>query len=1707
MQKLLDLIRYNLIARIFVHIFIFNFFCLQTFGMFATQPVNRSRVLCDPKLACICNSPKTSVSFSFLDNDFILSYSDNGYSETFSKNDTVFNGERYILNLGNSGSFLIDELAKKVYCYNLLTSTSLSFSAIGCSLMIDELICDGLITLLADNVCITGVLSSSEGSIINALGNIENFGTIDAPQVMMISEQIHHSGRITGKNVSLNADMAEFKDNSITVATEHLGIKSQNIDVELSSLVSKNISIAGETFEATSSVINSEENFVFNEKHIRLKEQCELSVGKLADIHSERFSIYESKVEADDIALALSSVGESFANHGGEISASNDVVISAKGSILNEHGKIESRNLLKLICSKASNIDESLLEGGTVHIVANNAVNHKSLIRSLLGDTTIKLKIKDDKFIPNSYVHTTSHGKLIGSPEDKFTGERFANINTKFPRPKQQAQKSDPQTSSTTTDSNDNPKSGVAPSDSSSPNSSETQDDVDNKKEIGSFLNYSGEIISAGELFLKGSGSLYNVVDSTIDVSKNLTISFYGKILNKSRSTIKSKQDIDMLAKMGITYCENGFIDARNINIEAREIGFDEFSAINGFGKLQTKSDKLINRGKLHLEKGIDIAYGWFDNSGYIFSKDDISMSVLKEYANKSFTNQNGEIYTDKNISIESVNVEFCGKIKARDLLYKFYCPAVKQYTFLINTNVECAHAVYDFGVADLIVNTDLDLMTATEFIVGGFYNEAVIKAKAPLTIKAKFIQNGYEHNLPSNIQNFNGYNLAKNEFDFQNNTDLSVEKSDNIYIRPEKSDCNATIVCEDILTFDADELLYNSGTIESAKKIVLNGNKVQTGWATWDERTLQLPFVQGAQRKYKCHDGVFDFPYDFYTPQKSIIRSYGDIEINCNKFISSFGNVHIFGGLKANIGTLFLNYAGDIMIGNDSLIRTKEFVNTIGTMATNDAGLQYWKISAATTDPATLLCNGKLEIEASKYFKNRASYLSSTGDMLLNGKVATGLLNGIDSKFVNESVGTEYCRMYTISGVDVSTTSHRCIGIKCGSSTTTTYWWQEINELVKNNVIRSAISSAQSVIEQGFAGATNTGVIDAQTIHAKAIGDLGFSHGDRSRLQFTSKQSNDKVIKIEHAVNKSDLFSDYLFSNQANDDVKIPFVIINDGSVSDDELKQSKPAMTIPEYEQMMYREMLRNYSTARLSDMPTFEAGTILAAQNSKEIGSPVILPHFENTATVMSLIQPQDVKAGIYFRPYKYEEKYFGQITLFPELYLSETSLHNVLRDSYGAMHAEQDIQVETTGHFAATASMSSGDQTYIKAKSATIETQTFDKHTVTSKRFSSASGCGLLGSKTTGIKTQWEKLTASRSPVLITTGKGLGICLQKGETAKFQGIVANLQGGLHVKNGSFVLTPLMVTDVSANENGSYVIPEYLKTILDVNGDVELDVDVFENTGSEIHATGKMKIKANQVAQAVLSHEYLANESYGSSQSFFSSKVRHEKCYAQKVVMPVMTADDIDIKSTGRIDLEGLITSENDIKLLAHGDISMASRAFYQTMDYSEKLSGPFTNARVRRFFENPQIAPNIVRANGDFILNTLENYYATGVQAEIIGRKTVNAKNVISRPLKVRQRNEIISEVTNLSIGLPASVLNASFSMQFSDAGKQLLSQHPMYQAVDSLFCSKSQAHRASALANVGLATHDTFKTISEALANSGGNFTSRTALELAAKFFN
>ena len=392
-------------------------------------------------------------------------------------------------------------------------------------------------------------------------------------------------------------------------------------------------------------------------------------------------------------------------------------------------------------------------------------------------------------------------------------------------------------------------------------------------------------------------------------------------------------------------------------------------------------------------------------------------------------------------------------------------------------------------------------------------------------------------------------------------------------------------------------------------------------------------------------------------------------------------------------------------------------------------------------------------------------------------------------------------------------------------------------------------------------------------------------------------------------------------------------------------------------------------------------------------------------------------------------------------------------------------------------------------------------------MTHQNFASAQGGSILGSKTTGIKTKWERLITAREPVIITTGKGLGICLQKGGTAEFKGVIGKLGGGYEVKNGSVKLTPLMVNEVSVNENGSYVIPEYLKTVLAVDGDTDLDIDVFENTGSEIRSTGKLKIKAESVMQSVCEQGYKANESYGASQSFFSSRSRHEVCYATKFSIPVMTAEEMTLETVRNIDLEGLVTTEKDLKMAAGGDISLASKAFYQKLYYEESLSGIITNAEMERYLSKPQIAPCVVRTGGDYIVEALGNYYQTGVHSKILGNKTVHAKNIISKPLRVKQSDTIYGyDMENITIGLPSYMTQPSFILQFSNEGNRILNQHPLFQAFSDLFRSGSSAQKTSAFVKAGVEVYGLVKSVSDIMANSNDGLTAQKTGGIIAKLF-
>ncbi len=1705
MQKILEILKRSLLAKLCLQIFILNFFCMQTFGMIAVYGPPRSYG--EDKRVYICNKPEVDISFDFIEDDFRLSYISEGQQESLSKKDGIFDGERYVFNFGENVCLSVDEIERKIFCHKLLASSSISFSVGAGSLMLYEILCGSFMNLKADNIGILGLVSASQGLVFNVLSSLENLGTIDSLEVSITSKRTKNFGKVIGKNVTVNSTDIELNENSVIGASENLDLKSKEMTADKASIAAKQTAIDAEKFELSSSVLNVTDKLIFQGAAFRLKDQSAVKVGSEVQINAKGFTNYESRFEAGDLKFSVGT----FLNAGGEIFSWKDAYIKGQKNIKNTSGKIEARRNLGLSGEKLVNAGDSLIEGGFVKINADNAINLESIIRSLMGDIGANLKIVDGEFVSNKYALSNAKNTLLKIPEDEFKGKRYFKRQSKYPNSEKNESNDSDQDQFK---KNSNKEKGKGKEESEDQENDQTTEDqkkedgedkqkeeakADDNKEIGSFLNYSGEIISAAKLRINGSGSLYNVVDSIIESQEDMRLSFFGNIHTKSRSEIKSQKDIDMLAKIGIIYFENGKLEALNSKLESSDFCVDEFSEISERGKLTSISKKFVNKGNIDVEDDIDLRYGQFDNSGDILSKKNIEIRELTDFDSgaRSFTNQNGEINSKNKLTIESINVPFKGKLRTKEYEYKLIDSNTKGLIYFIDNNVECDRATYDYGVGVLKVNKDIVLKNPTTFLSGGFYNKAVITALSKLKIKSQIFQNGYEHNEKDKIKNFNGYNLKESECDFRKTNKVLVDSDDIIYIRQNKLISKAAILGEDELEFEAENYLYNSGTIESKKKIILNGRKIQTGWAVWEERNLQLPFVKGIQQKYNVHDGVFDFPYDFYMPQKSIIRSYGDMEINCDKFISSFGNVKVDKRLDTNISGLFLNYAGNLMLGKDSHIIAKEFINTIGSIATNEKNGRYWKIATATTDPAALLCDGELKIDVDSYFKNKASYLSAVGNIYLNGTQADDL-NGFDSRFVNESMGTEYSRMYTISGKDNSKTTKRYIGIKCYSNETTTCWWQDINETVKDKVLRGAISGAQKIVMQGFDRATNVGVIDAQSIEAINIGDQGFSHGNNERLRFSAQQSEDRKVTVEGAINGSDLFSDYLFENPVTDEIQIPFAIIDDGKISEEDLVKAKPAMTIPEYARMMYRELLKNYSTARLSDMPTFEAGARLAENNTQGQETAINLPHFSKAATKMFTIKPEDVKTGVYFRPYRYTDKYCGQITLFPEMYLSDVSLHSVLRDPYGAMHSEEDISVDTRGNFDATASMASGGRTEIKAKNVNFETKTYDRHTVTYQHFESATGGSVLGtkggsfksSKTTGTKTKWERLITAREPVIISTGKGLGICLQEGETAEFKGVIGNLVGGYEVEKGNVKLTPLMVDEVSVSENGSYVIPEYLKTVLEVDGDMDLDIDVFENTGSEIRSTGKMRIKAKDINQLVCEQRYMSNESYKASQTWSLSRNRHEKCYSTKFSIPTMTAEEIEIETTKNINLEGLVTTEKDLKLITGGDISLTSKMFYQYVDYSERLTGPLVDSEITRELYNPQIAPCIVRTGGDYIVEVLGNYYQTGVHSKILKNKMVHAKNIISEPLRVRQTDSIDGvSMENITIGLPSNITQPSFELQISDKGNSLLNQHPLFQAFSDLFGSNSSARKASALVKAGVETYSLVRSVADILASS------------------
>lgn len=318
----------------------------------------------------------------------------------------------------------------------------------------------------------------------------------------------------------------------------------------------------------------------------------------------------------------------SFLNLSGRIFAFN-LSVFANGDIRNAKGTIEAIRKMGIQGKLVINTEESLLESRALKICAQNVVNEKSIIRSLLlEDIDFELNMKEGHFVSNSYVHTTSHGILLPkTPEDQFFSKRNAEIYFKYHKPEE---KQAPKVAKDSTDSSgssgiSNEEKKETSADTTSNPENENAEQENSSMEIGSLLNYSGEIISVGNIRFSGSGSLYNISDSIIRAKKDFLINIFGRILNKHRSLIESGEKTEAKTKIGLIYFENSALNSGDCVFSSNDnICFDESSEISGSGTFNLLSESLINRGIIKCNDSINAVCGHLDNSGRIESKADI---------------------------------------------------------------------------------------------------------------------------------------------------------------------------------------------------------------------------------------------------------------------------------------------------------------------------------------------------------------------------------------------------------------------------------------------------------------------------------------------------------------------------------------------------------------------------------------------------------------------------------------------------------------------------------------------------------------------------------------------------------------------------------------------------------------------------------------------------------------------------------------------------------------------------------------------------------------------------------------------------------------------------------------------------------------------------------------------------------------------------
>ncbi|MBR1734447.1 MAG: hypothetical protein IJ730_03210, partial [Alphaproteobacteria bacterium] len=1463
MLRLREIIRHNLLARILVHLFIFNFFTCQCFAMMPAE------VLVDNFRGNIRSLFST---FNELEDSLGLVLTREEETNRYSLEAVKFN---------DFGDFVKQELSSEIrhdehtggdtldfghgFMFSVIDG-ALYFSGnlngfsgyfqTNTDIFLSNLHFNRSFSISANTIQVQNKLTANN-SLSLVCNKLLNQGTTFSPFLSIRTNYLENFGSILGNRVSIESDVLDCHQKSSISGSEITDITAkEKVKCVTSSIVGKNLQIRTAQMKVSSgSEISGRVKFDFSGNKFIIDKDSQLNAGENAkfmtylfhneggtlttckklDIFASIFlnqgtisapktDIFVTKENALFSPSPLSSVIEIFAHTSpdkrlgsfaniGEINA-NTLSVIAEMHLLNR-GVLGGHASVDLDSGSDFVNEGHIIQSGlATHVHSKIHSRGKIFNREGIIDFVTPLSVVGESF---DNTHGTLKAKQLNmqlalDENGKFRENEREHINLQsetnahsqkvqdYLRMNRSTKKSNEHSSCAGTTSQTSEESSNK-EESSSQNHEESKP---LSSEIGYLINTGGIIEVLRNLDINGSGAIYNAEEGRITAKDNISLNIYGRLLNQLGSRLSAHR-IAVGSQGRIFNTGGSSIEGL---MSFRCDGLENGMGAKILGELNVISHTSIyNFGEItSVENPLQMVTDFsIQNYGSLASDEKIVLtghSTMKNIGH--ITSKKVELHIGSPDDIRINSLPFAiknGSITAEDLIFE--CFAVTP----IFSSVSLSDLVQNAGIEAASVKFLFPNATLENLHDNILNFNTLIFAKefrnlALLKSRKKLTISTLEkftNTASDNSLNPSSKQQVVPTFRLINDYDIGKQKELNALLELNEVGCLPVKTKKNAMIISDGDLSLSS------EKQIRNTGTIQT------KGHLSLKGTE-IQHGWACesirHESLpeLEFDYGFMEAQPSYIRAEQGAEITAAKFLNTFGTIDIIGGLVSNNPMLFLNYAGDISVLGETRIVTPFFANLVGTVGTNRADKRYWSLKFCNTNQANInVLNGSLRID-SPHAINSGSFLYGQNGVFLNGATANGLISVFDIA----SKGFSYTRMFSVNEYNRGQYSDKILGMGYTSTGLGAIIRAELNEKVTKSVISASVSSSKQNIIDGYKNLKSNGIIHGASVRIKT-GDGKTELGDTGDAVLPSVSGFAKSVDLfpyisalaqEGQFELAEDTDSFIFKSRSNG-MKIPFTIIVEPTADFSKLKLP---FSLDVLEIMLLKQTQKSLGTGYLADMPTFLDAAKIAHSLIGGGKSAEEFPFLRDYAEgAISILSEEKATHGLFFKP----QKIGDYDVLVPELRLSPESVHAALSNPAGATVAQgnrdANVIIDTDGFLHATASIHADDSIKIKAKrGALFETTTYDAWAITQNVTATTSRGGFLGmdSDTEYHKlTEWHQIRRAREPMLATTTRGDFIIIlpDDKETTEFRGMFADIAGNFEIHGGNCILSPLEVAGV--------------------------------------------------------------------------------------------------------------------------------------------------------------------------------------------------------------------------------------------------------------------------------------------------------------------